>query len=652
MQGIRFLGGAVAITALVIGVGCTPPAADSGKPVAQVKVFPSAASVEVGKTIQFTAETYDADGRELAERFVTWHAVSNLVSISENGLVTGVAAGGPVLIYAISEGVTGTAQLTVSPVAVASVTVSGAATVKQNYSAQMTAVAKDASGNVLDRQFTWSSNDPSRASVSATGLVNGVSTGGPVTITATAEGKNGTAQITVVPNPVASVSLDPSAIGNMSITETREITATLRDDAGLTLTGRTITWSSNNSSIVSVAQSGPQSGQVTAVAEGGPVTITATSEGKIGTAQVTVTPLANAARLAGVVIDFTTGLAIPGATVIFQINNANFATVTAGADGKFTSPGLPAAPNGIWILANKTGYQQSEILVPQPLAGFTTNTEPIPLVPSSSTKGAISGTVRDSRTGLPIPNADLALSSWLTPTPVNTITNSSGVYTFTNLFAGTYQVTASGTGYRPSTRTGVAVGNGAVTANQDLVLTTAGSTDVRIVLTWGSQPRDLDSHLTGPTTGTARFHVYYGSRGSFTSTPFAGLDVDDTDGGGPETVTITQLVGGNYRFSVHDFSNRNSTSSTALGLSGARVALYLPNGQSRAFFVPTQPGTLWTVFELQGTVTNPVVVDRSEMSFTSDAGGILSPPAAVRGATDLDLIKRAMRLSPKDRPRN
>ncbi len=36
---------------------------------------------------------------------------------------------------------------------------------------------------------------------------------------------------------------------------------------------------------------------------------------------------------------------------------------------------------------------------------------------------------------------------------------------------------------------------------------------VQMVLQWGDLPRDLDSHLTGPQTAGARFHVYYGSRG-------------------------------------------------------------------------------------------------------------------------------------------
>lgn len=64
------------------------------------------------------------------------------------------------------------------------------------------------------------------------------------------------------------------------------ITATPRDADGDALTGRTITWTTSNESIVTVSQSG----LIEAVALGGPVDITATSEGKTATVQVSVVP--------------------------------------------------------------------------------------------------------------------------------------------------------------------------------------------------------------------------------------------------------------------------------------------------------------------------------------------------------------------------
>ena len=70
-------------------------------------------------------------------------------------------------------------------------------------SIQLTATARDRKGKVLTGvTFAWSSSDAAIASVSATGAVSGVSAGGPVTITASSDGKKpvaGMATATVRP---------------------------------------------------------------------------------------------------------------------------------------------------------------------------------------------------------------------------------------------------------------------------------------------------------------------------------------------------------------------------------------------------------------------------------------------------------------------
>ena len=95
-------------------------------------------------------------------------------------------------------------SISVSPVPVALVEVSpSAATIPLGDSLQLSATAKDASGNVLsDSTVAWASSDTVRATVSSTGLVTAVSLGSS-TITATIGGRLGLAQITV--NNVLSV---------------------------------------------------------------------------------------------------------------------------------------------------------------------------------------------------------------------------------------------------------------------------------------------------------------------------------------------------------------------------------------------------------------------------------------------------------------
>ncbi|HRP07397.1 MAG TPA: Ig-like domain-containing protein [Gemmatimonadales bacterium] len=61
---------------------------------------------------------------------------------------------------------------------------------------------RDVTGAILsDRAITWVSDAAAIASVSGTGVVSGVSAGGPVTITATSEGKSGSARVNVTPPP-------------------------------------------------------------------------------------------------------------------------------------------------------------------------------------------------------------------------------------------------------------------------------------------------------------------------------------------------------------------------------------------------------------------------------------------------------------------
>src|SRR6266568_3740851 len=89
--------------------------------------------------------------------------------------------------------------VTVNPVPVTTVTVSASsASVSVGSTQQLSAVVKDASGNVLTgRTVTWTSNDAAVALVSWSGLVTGLALGS-ATMTATSEGKSGTATLTVV----------------------------------------------------------------------------------------------------------------------------------------------------------------------------------------------------------------------------------------------------------------------------------------------------------------------------------------------------------------------------------------------------------------------------------------------------------------------
>lgn len=115
---------------------------------------------------------------------------------------------------------------------------------------------------------------------------------------------------------------------------------------------------------------------------------------------------------------------------------------------------------------------------------------------------------------------------------------------------------------------------------------------MRVVLTWGARPGDLDLHASFPGN-----HVYFEhKRGAD-----ANLDIDHTNSYGPETVALERKQQGQtYVFAVHDYTNSSVPTSTALSNSQARVFVYVGQSLVRTFTVPRQAGNLWTVFRLSG----------------------------------------------------
>jgi uncharacterized protein YfaP (DUF2135 family) len=118
-----------------------------------------------------------------------------------------------------------------------------------------------------------------------------------------------------------------------------------------------------------------------------------------------------------------------------------------------------------------------------------------------------------------------------------------------------------------------------------------GLDSMRVVLTWGAIPDDLDSHIVYQGN-----HLYYdhkeGDNGN--------LDVDDVDSYGPETITLTARQNGqSYVYAIHDFTDREMPNSTRLSESQAKVFVYVGESLVRTYYVPQQKsGNLWTVFKI------------------------------------------------------
>jgi uncharacterized protein YjdB len=252
-------------------------------PVVAVRVSPSSRDLTVGETAQLTAEPLDAQGNVLSGRSVAWSSGRpDVATVSETGSVTALSPGNAI-ITATVEGKSGVAAITVSPAPVASVAVSPtSATLIVGQTLQLEAQPRDASGRPLDgRTMTWSTNRPDVATVTSTGIVAAVSPG-TATITATSEGRSGTATIVVQAPTVSRVEVTP-ATATVNVGGSFRLTATVYDSRGSVIPAAQVKWASSDLTIAIV----DNTGRVLGLSEGN-VVITATSGDKAGTASVRV----------------------------------------------------------------------------------------------------------------------------------------------------------------------------------------------------------------------------------------------------------------------------------------------------------------------------------------------------------------------------
>lgn len=207
----------------------------------------------------------------------------------------------------------------------------------------------------------------------------------------------------------------------------------------------------------------------------------------------------------------------------------------------------------------------------------------------------LSGSVLDAQNAKGVGDISLTFESVDNPDsdPYTCTSDEEGVYSL-NLPIGFYNVTIEGPGYAPFEKE-VYVSGYSEWTNEDFILSKLLDEEIRIVLTWGTHPADLDSYLVGETDNGDDVFVYYQD---FTSNAgeetLANLDIDDTDGNGPETITLHHIKG-DYTYTVFDY---NLTKDIAK--SGATVTVYFPDGTSTTIDCPFEEGefTNWDAFEL------------------------------------------------------
>jgi len=128
-------------------------------------------------------------------------------------------------------------------------------------------------GNATHKSIIWTSDNPSVATVSSTGIVTGQG-GGKVIISAMAGVKRATLQI-VVGIPVTSLTISPK-MGTIKIRETKQLVTTVLPTNA---SRNSVSWSSSQNNVATVSASG----LVTAISKGSTVISATTTDGSLKT---------------------------------------------------------------------------------------------------------------------------------------------------------------------------------------------------------------------------------------------------------------------------------------------------------------------------------------------------------------------------------
>ena len=410
------------VSAMAGGITASVTATVGSQPVASVQVAPATVSVPVGATVALAATARGAAGESIGGAAFTWSSSDGAVAtVSALGIVTAQATGSAV-VTAASGGVSASAAVTVTappPVPVASVSVAlGATSLAVGQVTQAVATLADAQGNVLTgRPVTWASADPTIASISSGGLVTATGAGS-VSISATAGGQTGFAAIGVSapppapPAPVASVSVTAPATA-LHVGQSTQLAVTLRSAQGALLTGRTLLFSSSNTTIATVSPTGLVAAKAPGVAA-----VTVTSEGVSGGMAFTVSavPPPPPTLTAVVLSPASVSLAV-GATAQFAVTGSwsdgtsGVPLVTyAATGGTITAGGLytaGATPGSYRVIATQQGGSKadtSSVIITAPvvtLLQVLLTPASVTLAPGDTARFSVAGVWSDGSSAVP-----------------------------------------------------------------------------------------------------------------------------------------------------------------------------------------------------------------------------------------------------------
>lgn len=297
-----------------------------------------------------------------------------------------------------------------------------------------------------------------------------------------------------------------------------------------------------------------------------------------------------------------------------KVNRAVY-TVSVFADG-YKSYTIKNVDLSAWF--NLNHYMETIYLTPASWADDTQNVFASGKITNALTGEALEGVTVKFRNGSN--NQSGAYVQTVAGMDIELTTDHSGQYYTAALPAGNYTLEASKDGFITG-YVNIISGNSSVCSNQNLSITPELNADtIRIVLTWGANPRDLDSHVKGTLSGGNSFHVYFGHKSQYDGdVETCNLDVDDTTSYGPETITLNVTTSNPYYYYIYQYAG-----SGTLASSGAQVKVYQGENLIGTFNVPTDQGSsrYWNVFAVVdgNIVVNNTITAAPDVSYASVSG--------------------------------
>ena len=293
--------------------------------------------------------------------------------------------------------------------------------------------------------------------------------GGTSTITAALAGyQSASESVTVTAGQstqAATLQIQPINPGN--------VTGTVVDGNGQPLSGATVSAAGLTTSTAgdgSYALNNLPAGQTTIQASLTGFQSGSTSVNVVASATTTapaITLVSSSGSITGSV-KTTAGAAIVGASVGY-----GGGTATTDANGNYTLTGVPVGT--VQLVASASGFQSVTQSVT--VNGGATSTANFALA-AAPTGGTVTGKITNISNGAILAGATVKWSGG------STTTNTSGMYTLTNVAAGTQNITASANGYLPRTLS-VSVSGGA-TSTLNIPIATAGKISVKVVTSSGA----------------------------------------------------------------------------------------------------------------------------------------------------------------------